>query len=64
MLLQELVDLVVVSSGVGLIAEEVNLVVVGKELKAIGLVPSNRKNVETNLPANRILQPIIRKPIC
>lgn len=52
LLLQELVDLVVVSSGVGLIAEEVNFVVVGKELKAVGLVPSNRKNIKTNLPAD------------
>lgn len=54
----------VVSAGVGLIAEEVNLVVVGQELQAVGLVPSYRKNVEANLSANRILKPIIRKFLC
>ena len=62
LLVEKFVDFVVVSSGVGLITEEVNLVVVGQELQAVCLVPTNRKDVETNLSANRVLQPVIRKP--
>ena len=52
MLLEKFVDLVVVAAWIGLIAEEVDLVVVGQEFQAVGFVPSDGEHVEANLAAN------------
>jgi hypothetical protein len=59
--LEGLVDFVVVAAWVGLVTEEVYLIVIFEEAEAVGLVPADRENVEADLPANRVLYPQIRE---
>ena len=51
----------IVSSFIGLVSKEVDLIILLQESQAISLVPANWENIKTDLPSNRIFDSKIWK---
>jgi hypothetical protein len=54
-------DLVIITTGESLVPEEVDIAVAVllQVLQAVGLVPTNRENIEGDLTADRVLQAVV-----
>ena len=60
-LLYLLVDFVIIASWERLVTKEVDFLILGEELKTIGLVPADWEHIKRNLSTNGISQPNIRE---